>query len=86
MKTRCHRWSHTKEADRSIHRISSRPERSILAVCTDLLTVPAACHNLAGLINYEARKPVRIRRGRATVIELGLMGMRLESQTFLRSI
>jgi hypothetical protein len=61
-------------------------QRSILAVCTDILTVLATCHNLGGLINYEARKPVRIRRGRATVIDLGLMGMRFESQTFLRSI
>jgi hypothetical protein len=33
------------------------------------LTVPATSHNLGSLINYEARKPVRIRRGRATVIE-----------------
>jgi hypothetical protein len=64
----------------------SFPQRSILVVCTDILTVPATCHNLAGLINYEARKPVRIRRGRATVIDLSLVGMRFESQTFLRSI
>jgi hypothetical protein len=59
---------------------------SIVAVCTDILTVPSTCHNLARLINHEARKPVRIRRGRATVIDLGLMGMWFESQTFLRSI
>jgi hypothetical protein len=58
----------------------------IFAVCIEILTVPATCHNLAGLIDYEARKPVRIRRGRATVIDLGLMGMRFESQTFLRGI
>jgi hypothetical protein len=64
----------------------SSPSISILVVCTDILTGPAACHNLGGLINYEARKPVRIRRGRATVIDLGLVGMRFESQTFLRSI
>ncbi len=62
------------------------PPALILVVCTDILTVPATCHNLAGLINYEARKPVRIRRGRATVIDLSLVGMRFESQTFLRSI
>jgi hypothetical protein len=48
---------------------STGPLGGLFAVCIDLLTVPASSHTLAPLINYEVGKPVRIRRGRATVIE-----------------
>ena len=60
--------------------LESRP------VCIDLLTAPATSHNLGTLSDYEARKPVRIRRGRATVIGSGPMGTLFESQTLVRSI